>query len=117
MIRCFNTSLKKKKHNDTRRIKIIFLFIFFFGAVQQLYAQSTGDYRSVTSGNWNVTGTWQRFNGTSWVTPTAAPTYTDGSITIQSGHTVTVTANVSIEQTTVDAGGQITVNSGVTLTG
>jgi hypothetical protein len=76
---------------------------------------TAGAYRSKATGNWNVVGTWERFNGTTWVNAVATPTSTDGLITIRTGHTVTVTAVVTIDQTFVEAGGQITVN-GANLT-
>ncbi|HYX29113.1 MAG TPA: Calx-beta domain-containing protein, partial [Pyrinomonadaceae bacterium] len=74
-------------------------------------------YRSKTSGNWNATSTWQSSSdgGSTWVDATATPTSTDDTIEIQSGHTVTVTANVTADQVTVDSGGTLTVNAGVTL--
>ena len=34
----------------------------------------TGDYRSVANGNWSTLATWERYNGTAWVTPTTAVT-------------------------------------------
>jgi post-segregation antitoxin (ccd killing protein) len=73
---------------------------------------TAGAYRSKATGNWNSTSTWERFNGTTWVNAGATPTSTDGLITIRTGHTVTVTANVTIDQTIVETGGQITINGG-----
>jgi|GEM_PF-819741 len=92
-----------------------FIFIFF-GIGNVLLGQATNDYRSVATGNWNAIATWQRYNGTAWVAATATPTSTAGVITIRSGHIVTVSASVSIDQTIVDAGGQVKVNANKTLT-
>ncbi|MGB4206048.1 MAG: hypothetical protein WBJ84_10585 [Bacteroidales bacterium] len=66
-----------------------------------LFSQEIGDFRTKQNGNWNQTTTWQRFNGVSWENATTIPTYSDGIITVQSGHTVTVTADVQIDQTIV----------------
>ncbi|MCB0557000.1 MAG: hypothetical protein KDD02_25860, partial [Phaeodactylibacter sp.] len=77
-------------------------------------------YRSRQNGNWNTTSTWQisTNGGSNWSNIVSnPPTNSNNSgITIRSPHTVTVTANVIIDQTTIDAGGQVTVNSGQTLT-
>ncbi|MBE2230862.1 MAG: T9SS type A sorting domain-containing protein [Chitinophagaceae bacterium] len=83
-----------------------------------LWGQSLGDFRSVATGNWNNTATWERYDGAIWVTPApSTPSSLDGAITIQNGHTVTVTASVTIDQVTVDAGGTLTNNqSGANLT-
>src|SRR5438067_3330272 len=80
-------------------------------------AQSAGDFRSHQTGNWNATSTWERFDGTNWITPSpSTPTNADGVIEIQNTHTVTITATVTYDQVVVDTGGQVTVASGVTHT-
>jgi hypothetical protein len=56
------------------------------------FGQATGDYQSSGSGNWNVVTTWQTFNGSSWNAAGAPPDSNAGTITIQSGHTVTLPA-------------------------
>jgi len=74
-------------------------------------------YRSIATGNWNATATWQSsHDGINWVNATLTPTSSANTITIQNTHTVTATASVSADQFTVNAGGQLTVNSGQTLT-
>ena len=75
----------------------------------RLYSQSSGDFRSKQSGIWNQTATWQRYNGATWENALYTPTYSDGVITIQTGHTVTVTADVDIDQTTVN--GKVIINN------
>lgn len=75
----------------------------------------SGDYRSKTDGNWNSTGTWERFDGTNWVAATSTPTASNGTISIRDGDTVNVTANVSVDQVQVNTGGCLQVNTG-TLT-
>jgi hypothetical protein len=77
---------------------------------------SAGNYRSAQTGNWGSTSTWQRWTGSSWVAATATPDSSAGIITIRNGHTVTVAASVTVDQVVVEAGGQLTLNSGVTLT-
>ena len=75
-----------------------------------------GAYRTQASGNWSDASIWQTFNGTSWVTASAAPDYNNGVITILPTHNVTVTASVSVDQLHVEAGGGLTVNGSQTLT-
>ena len=84
-------------------------------------AQAVDDYRTRASGNWNAVATWQRYDGTTWVNvngvaPNTIPTSADKVITIQNTFTVTVTANTTIDQTTIEAGGSLIVNAGRTLT-
>jgi autotransporter-associated beta strand protein len=68
------------------------------------------NYRSaVSSGNWNDASSWERTldGGVSWVAATASPTSSDGTITILNGHTITITAGVTVDQLTVNSGGTI----------
>lgn len=91
--------------------KLTIFFCIAFYAITS-YAQNTGDYRSLTSGNWNATTTWQRYNGTGWVAATSYPSSTDGAIHIRDGHTVTIGSyNLTIDQVTVDGGAQLVISS------
>ncbi len=96
-----------------KRSLLVGLLVFWCGVS---WGQTTNDYRTRQSGNWNSTSTWERYSGTAWVAATATPTSTANIITIQNTHTVTVTASVSVDQVVVATGGQITINTGVTLT-
>jgi hypothetical protein len=92
--------------------------IILLPLVLKVYAQSTGDYRSLTTGNWNSIATWERYNGTAWVPATTGqtPTSSDGAVTIRSGHTVTITAAVTGDQVVIDNGGTVIHNSSSTVT-
>lgn len=77
--------------------RLIVLVIALSVVFIPLFAQNTGDYRSVSSGNYTVLSTWQRWNGTTWLTPSTAQgfpgQYTGtGQVTIQQGHQVTVSS-------------------------
>jgi hypothetical protein len=86
-----------------------------------VFAQG-GNYRSRTSGPWGTATTWDRdadANGIFEESPSSvAPTTngTAGIITIQSGHDVTFAASIAVDQTTIQSGGSLTINSGITLT-
>jgi hypothetical protein len=71
---------------------------------------------NVTSGNWNVLGTWLQSTdgGATWAAATTTPTNTNGLVTIQSGHTVTVTASATASNLIVD--GNVIINGANTLT-
>lgn len=74
-------------------------------------------FRTLATGNWNATSTWESSRyGVVWEQATSIPRKNDRSITILYGHTVTVTNDAEIRRTTVDTGGQITINSEITFT-
>ena len=80
------------------------------------YSATNGDYRSVATGDWSAFTTWQKYNGSAWVSANAAPLSSDGVITIQSGHTVTISSNITADQIEIDSGGTVNLISGKTLT-
>lgn len=97
-------------------VSLCFFILIFFINSGYIFASTSGDYRSKATGNWNATSTWEYYNGASWVAAASTPTSSDGIITIQNGHTVTVTASVTVDQLTLDAGGALTIFSGKNLT-
>lgn len=76
-------------------------------------AQTAGDYRSAASGNWNVTTTWETYDGANWIAAGVTPTAANANvISVQSPHFVTNTANVSADQVVVAAGSTLVAGSG-----
>ncbi|MEO8087502.1 MAG: hypothetical protein ABI763_11815, partial [Bacteroidota bacterium] len=94
------------------------LFTFFNLTQPQtaLAVYVSGDYRSKITGNWGTIGTWERFDGISWVAAPATPTDTVGNVYITSPNVVTIAANVSIDQVIVDAGATLVNASGKVVT-
>ncbi|CAN5681924.1 hypothetical protein BH11BAC1_BH11BAC1_21530 [soil metagenome] len=94
------------------------LFTFFnLTQPQSAFADYVdGDYRSKATGNWGTIGTWERFDGTSWVAAPATPTDTVGNIYIISPNVVTIATNVSIDQVIVNAGATLVNASGKVVT-
>lgn len=72
-------------------------------------------YRSVQSGNWDATSTWEMsVDNVTWQPAAVAPTALANTITIRNTHTVQITAPVSIDQTVVAAGGTLVVSNPAT---
>lgn len=63
-------------------------------------AQTTGDYRSKQTGNWNDGSTWETYNGSAWVSiqpnafPYVAATNTSVQTTASATHAVNLPANI-----------------------
>ena len=73
-------------------------------------------FRSKTSGDWNATTTWeQSLDGSTWMDATTTPDSKNLAITIRNTHTVTVTADVTIDETTVESGGTLVVAKDIDL--
>ncbi|MEO6542230.1 MAG: delta-60 repeat domain-containing protein, partial [Ferruginibacter sp.] len=83
---------------------------------------SSSDYfRTITSGNWNAPATWESAKDAAFTTgvvspATLSPDFNAHTITIQNTHTVFITANITIGQTTLNSGGAIVVNPNIVLT-
>jgi len=75
-----------------------------------------GAYRSHQSGNWTDLNTWEQYDGTAWISPTEnTPSLGASLISIQKGHTVTVTASDSVDHVVINTGAELVINPGVTL--
>ena len=88
-----------------------FITYFLLAFVGNTYAQTAGDYRAITTGNWKAIGTWETYNGASWIAASAKPTSANGVIQIRAGHTVTVDTIITADQVLVDLLGTLTVNT------
>ncbi len=85
------------------------LFILYLICLSNIsFSQVLDDFRSNANGNWNAIATWQRYNGTTWVAAVAFPTSANGTITISTGNTVTITATVTLDQVIIDLGATLT---------
>ena len=94
--------MKKKFLSQKTHVQFLFSLGLFLLCVNLGWGQliisatdaaTTGDYRSLASGNWSDAATWQVRTGvTAWATASVAPTATN-TVYIQAGHTVTLTGD------------------------
>jgi hypothetical protein len=80
----------------------------------------TARFRSIASGNLSDPNTWEASydGGSTWTTPAgyAPADINSTNISVQNGHNVTNAGNARLDQLVVQAGGQLTVKTGTTLT-
>lgn len=87
-----------------------------FALASAALAQSAGDFRSVSSGDWSAPATWERFDGFNWVAAGSSPSAVSaGSIVVRAPHDVTLGIAASIDQTTIEAGASLEVLAGGSL--
>lgn len=94
------------------RFRTYFILFLWLTASYAVIAQTAGDYRSIANGAWNGATTWETFNGSAWVATATAPSSANGVITIQSPHTVTITANATIDQVVISSGAMVNWTGG-----
>jgi hypothetical protein len=75
---------------------------------------STDYFRSLATGSWATAASWESSpdGSTNWITATLSPTSSANTITIRNGHTITISAVVSIDQVTVQSGGVLILGAG-----
>ncbi len=79
-------------------------------------SSATDHFRSKGTGNWNAVGTWESSaDGMTWINATLTPNNNANTITVLSPNTVTIPANVTIDQVTIKSGAMVDVTGG-TLT-
>ena len=90
-----------------RTIETLFLSTLL---IISAFAQT--NYRSKTSGIWSDIATWERDSSGTWVDALILPNASHSDIvTIQNGHTVSLTANDTVYQLTVQSSATISINS------
>lgn len=97
-------------------LRILTLALALAGLTNFSHGQTTGDHRTVSSGPWNNAAVWERFNGTAWEAAVTSPTSSANTITVLSPHVVNISANLTVDQLVVSSGGQVVVDSAITLT-
>ena len=98
-----------------KKILLIIFLLPFLG-----FSQVIGDYRSNGVVTFTSNTNWQRYDGTIWVTATAAPnSFTFGSsntITVQSGNVVSVSGTVTVLNVNISISGTINLTDNSYLT-
>ncbi len=80
-------------------------------------SHNTDHFRSAATGNWNAPATWlSSADSTNWISATLAPDANAASISVLSGHTVTVSASTAASKVFVNTGSTLAINTAVTLT-
>ena len=101
-----------------KKIQIHFVLscIFIF-LINGLACPANEYFRSIASGDWNSTSTWQMSTngGSTWIAATFTPTDAIGEITVRYPNIVTVTVSVNVDQLTIDSG-SVSINTGIVLT-
>ena len=91
---------------------IIYSLVSYIIIINDLLAQTTGDYRSTaTSITWSNANDWQTWNGSNWVTASSAPG-SGNDVYIQAGHTATLTGNQSCNSIFISTGTTDATNGG-----
>jgi len=77
---------------------------FFLFCFIPLSAQNEGDYRTLQSGNWHSSETWEVVIAGEWTLSASIPAAeTANLVTIRNGHTVNVNDHITIDQTVVES--------------
>lgn len=93
--------------------RILLLTLFFLPLL--VGAQSVNDFRSIANGNWSTLASWERYDGSSWVSATYYPgNGATGLVTV--GNSITLDVSVSIPELVIDGAGVLTGSGNFTLT-
>ncbi|MFM7430240.1 MAG: hypothetical protein ACKO1F_10115, partial [Flammeovirgaceae bacterium] len=97
--------------NIVRKFLLSIGFVVLIGQV----AYSQNPFRTIKSGNWNEPTIWEEDTGGGFNATLNTPTSSSGTITIRTDHTVTISANITIDEVNVENGGIVIVNPTVAV--
>ncbi|RTL13735.1 MAG: T9SS type A sorting domain-containing protein [Flavobacteriaceae bacterium] len=81
-------------------------------ATPNFMSQASDYFRSIASGSWFSTSTWQSSSdNNTWISATLTPTSSANTIIIQNGHTVSFNGNLTVDQLIVESGAVLEYNS------
>ncbi|MFN3556577.1 MAG: hypothetical protein ACK4VN_11495 [Bacteroidales bacterium] len=92
-------SMKHNPSSPARKSKnFLFLATLFMLLFQStlLLAQNPNDFRTRASGNWNVAGNWERFNGTDWEAAAYWPGSGGLTASVEITHAIIVPNNITL---------------------
>lgn len=101
-----------------KKYTLFFFYILIFLLFSSKSYSIGEQFRSITSGFWNDTTTWEMStnNGITWVNATSTPNSASGVITVRIPNLITVIANLSVDQLYINFGSSISIDSFVVLT-
>ncbi len=89
----------------------LFLTGIFFFICQVEFSQTVGDYRSKASSDWTTLATWERYDGSIWVEPTAGEGYPgqfgQPNVTIRSTYVVNQNSGPTINDLIIESNAQL----------
>ncbi len=90
---------------------LLLFFVFNLGDVRDSNADVSGDYRSVSSGNWEDAEVWEMYDGTNWVPAEAPPDGDLNSVTVASGQKMTLSDEVTLSGLIVEKDAVLVIES------
>lgn len=111
----FNYNFKNMDKKPTNFIKHLLLSAIIFSFLGNSFAQSAGDFRSISSGLWSVVGNWETYNGANWVPAAFVPESTDGVITIKTGTDINQDGFLTIDEVVVESGATLELTDITTI--
>ena len=81
---------------------IICIVVFNFWDVKDSKAFSSGDYRTVASGNWDEAEAWEVFDGDNWVPASLPPLAGHPSVVVTAGQKLVLTDEITLNQLTIE---------------
>ncbi len=90
--------------------------LFVVASFITVAAVAQNNFRSRQDGDWEDTNTWEEFNGSSWQNTANIPDVAAGNILIESFTTVTINADITLDEVLVGEDASLVVAAGATVT-
>ena len=86
---------------------LLLIVVFNLSDVKETRAFSSGDYRTIASGDWSDTETWQVYDGKDWSEAAMPPGTGTQTIVVSEGTELILTEEVAVSNIVIDEGGTL----------
>ena len=83
---------------------VILIVVFHIGDVKDSHAFSSGDYRSISDGEWNDPSVWEVYNGSSWGSALMPPGDGTKRVLISANSKMIITDEITISNLIIESG-------------
>jgi hypothetical protein len=90
---------------------LLLIVVFNISDVKESRAFSSGDYRTITSGDWSDNNTWEVYDGENWSSAAMPPGPGVKTIVVSAGNELAVTEEVSLSELIIEEGGNVRLDA------
>ncbi|HMT29931.1 MAG TPA: T9SS type A sorting domain-containing protein [Bacteroidia bacterium] len=90
---------------------LLLIVVFNLSEVEETRAFSSGDFRTVASGEWNETSVWETYDGKDWSEAHMPPGEGSYKVLVSAGNELTLSEEMVLSEIIIDEGGRLNIET------